>query len=111
MRRLYSARVNNNSNSAGHETVDIGRLLDDNALSRYQVSVVALAAFAVMFDGADIQLLGIAIPALIKEWGVTRADFVSINTFGLIGMTIGTSLGGIVGDRVGRRGALIGSVL
>jgi MFS transporter, AAHS family, 4-hydroxybenzoate transporter len=91
-------------------TADVGRLLDNGAWNGYQKSVVALVALALLFDGLDSQVLGLAIPALIGDWQVTRADLAPVVAAGLIGMSIGTALGGWVADRIGRKWALIASV-
>ena len=91
--------------------IDIGPLLDDGRWSGYQKAVVALAALGIVFDGVDVQLLGIAVPAIMGDWNVERSAFAPILSIGLVGMALGTALGGIVGDRIGRRRALIGSML
>lgn len=72
--------------------------------------VVAMVAFALVLDGLDAQALGLAIPPLMLEWDLTRADFSPIAAGSLIGMAIGATFGGVVGDRIGRRLALIGSI-
>jgi AAHS family 4-hydroxybenzoate transporter-like MFS transporter len=77
----------------------------------YQRLVVFMTAFSVMIDGIDSQLLGIAIPAMMAAWGVTRAAFAPVLAAGFVGMMVGGALAGLVGDRFGRRIALIGSVL
>jgi len=90
--------------------IDIGRLLDDGRWGGYQRWLVFLTALTIVFDGIDNQLLGIVIPTLIREWGVPRSVFAPIVAFGYFGMMIGGSLGGLAGDRVGRRTALLGSM-
>ncbi|MGD2167153.1 MAG: MFS transporter [Gammaproteobacteria bacterium] len=97
--------------SPDSKALDIGQLLDGAQWSAFQKSVVALVALALVFDGLDAQVLGLAIPALILDWNVARADFAPIAAVGLIGMSIGTVLGGYVGDRIGRKWGLIFSVL
>jgi AAHS family 4-hydroxybenzoate transporter-like MFS transporter len=91
-------------------TVDVAALLDGSSWSTYQKLLTALAALAVIFDGFDIQILGFAIPLLIREWHVARADFGPVLAVGLAGMAVGGPLAGYCGDRFGRRTALIGCV-
>lgn len=81
------------------------------AWTRPAAIVVAMVALALMLDGLDAQALGLAIPALMTEWGLARVDFSPIAAGSLIGMAIGATFGGIVGDRIGRRTALIGSMV
>jgi AAHS family 4-hydroxybenzoate transporter-like MFS transporter len=91
--------------------VDVGELLDASAWTTYQKLLTALAALAVIFDGFDIQILGFAIPSLIREWRVARSDFAPVLAIGLAGMALGSPLAGYCGDRFGRRAALIGCVI
>ncbi|HDR9469214.1 MFS transporter [Burkholderia multivorans] len=90
--------------------VDIGATLDDGPFTAMQKCVVLLAALSIVLDGFDGQLIGFAIPVLIKEWGITRGAFAPAVAAGLIGMGIGSACAGLVADRFGRRGAVLGSV-
>lgn len=72
---------------------------------------VFLTALTIVFDGVDNQLLGIAVPALMRDWTLPRSAFAPVLAIGMIGMMVGGALAGLVGDRMGRRFALIGSVL
>ena len=92
-------------------TVDVAELLDNSSWSPYQKFLTALIALAVIFDGFDIQILGFAIPSLIKEWHAARSQFGPILAIGLAGMALGGPIAGYFGDRFGRRAALIGCVL
>jgi MFS transporter, AAHS family, 4-hydroxybenzoate transporter len=88
-------------------TVDVAALLDDGSWSRYQKALTVLAAFAIIFDGFDIQILGFAIPSLMREWHAARADFGLVLAVGLAGMAVGGPVTGYCGDRWGRRVSLI----
>jgi AAHS family 4-hydroxybenzoate transporter-like MFS transporter len=91
--------------------VDIGAVLDQGRWTGSQKRLTMLAATAVLFDGFDIQILGLAIPSIMREWGLARAAFAPVLVIGLAGMVLGSPLAGYLGDRFGRRTALIGSVL
>lgn len=109
-----NARTGNEEESLRQGTgaaVDIGQVLDDGPFTRFQQLIVLLAALAVIFDGCDTQMIGFAIPVLIKEWGITRNDFAPVVAAGLVGMAIGSACAGLLADRFGRRWAVIGSVL
>ena len=56
-------------------TVDVGALLDAGSWSTYQKLMTVLVALAIIFDGFDIQILGFALPSLIRDWHVARGDF------------------------------------
>lgn len=93
------------------KVIDIGRVLDDGPFSVVQKIVVFLCALSIVMDGFDGQLIGFAIPVLIKEWSITRNAFAPAVAAGLIGMGIGSAFAGWFADRFGRRWAVIGSVL
>ena len=86
---------------------DVAALLDGSGWSTYQKLLTVLAALAIIFDGFDIQILGFAIPSLMREWHVARGDFGPVLAIGLAGMVVGGPLAGYCGDRFGRRGTLI----
>jgi AAHS family 4-hydroxybenzoate transporter-like MFS transporter len=94
-----------------HTTVDVGALLDDGSWSTYQKLLVAGIALTIIFDGLDNQLLGAAVPAMMREWALPRAAFPSVLAAALFGMVIGGFIGGYIGDRFGRRTALLGSIV
>ena len=91
--------------------MDIGRVLDDGPFSGMQKMVIFLAAMAIVLDGFDGQMIGFAIPLIIKEWGITKEAFAPAVASGLIGMAVGMAIAGIVADRIGRRLVLAFSVL
>jgi AAHS family 4-hydroxybenzoate transporter-like MFS transporter len=95
----------------GAQPIDIGHVLDEGRWGRRQKIFVFLTALTIVFDGVDNQLLGIAIPAMMRDWALPRAEFRAVLASGMIGMMIGGALAGLIGDRMGRRFALIGSVL
>lgn len=100
-------------NSAVHPLqggIDIGRALDQGPFTTMQKLVVFLAALSIVMDGFDGQLIGFAIPLMIKEWGITRSAFAPTVAAGLIGMGIGSACSGLFADRFGRRLAVITSV-
>ncbi|AZD01883.1 MFS transporter [Pseudomonas chlororaphis] len=92
-------------------SADIGTLLDDGPYTGMQKIVVLLAALSIVMDGFDGQLIGFAIPLMIKEWGITREAFAPAVAAGLIGMGIGSACAGLFADRFGRRMAVIASVI
>ena len=96
--------------AAPSAATDIGQILDDGPWTPMQIIVVAMAACSIIMDGFDGQLIGFAVPVLIKEWGVTRGDFAPALAAGLVGMGIGSAVAGLIADRLGRRLGVIASV-
>lgn len=76
----------------------------------FELRVTALTAIAVLLDGFDNLLLGFVIPALLLEWNLSSTALVPVSALSIVGMSSGTALLGMLGDRWGRRPVLIGSV-
>jgi AAHS family 4-hydroxybenzoate transporter-like MFS transporter len=92
-------------------TVDVGSVLDEGDWSGYQRLLVFATALTIVFDGLDNQVLGGAVPVMMREWQLPRAALTPALTSGFVGMVMGSFLGGIVGDKLGRRVALLSSLV
>src|SRR5262245_26721454 len=93
------------------KALNVGEMIDETRWTGYQKLLIFGTALTIILDGIDNQLLGNAIPALMREWSLPRAAFTTVLALGPLGMMIGGALGGMLGDRVGRRTALLCSVL
>jgi AAHS family 4-hydroxybenzoate transporter-like MFS transporter len=92
--------------------VDVSQLLDERGMSRFNVWLVIFAFFIVLFDGYDITAMGFAAPLLIKAWHITdQAALGRVLGASILGMLIGSPIFGYIGDRYGRRVALISSMI
>jgi MFS transporter, AAHS family, 4-hydroxybenzoate transporter len=100
-----------NSTVSTAPTSSVAQLLDSGIWSAYQRGILALVALAFLADGIANQALGLAVPALMKDWQLPREAFASVTALGLVGLTIGAAIGGYLGDRFGRRKLLILSTL
>jgi MFS family permease len=74
---------------------------------------VPLSWAAVLLDGFDLVVLGVVVPVLLSEhvWGLTPGTVAVASTFGLVGMMVGGMAIGMITDVIGRRKALISSVI
>ena len=87
-------------------SVEIDDLMDARRLSGLQWYVLVLCTLAVLFDGYDLQVLALTVPALTKAWGVAPASLSRALSASLLGMGLGAALLGPLGDRYGRRTVL-----
>jgi AAHS family 4-hydroxybenzoate transporter-like MFS transporter len=92
-------------------TVDIAAVIDRNRLSAFQVTVLVIVGITVIMDGFDVQAMGFVAPAIIQQWGVSRAALGPVFAAGLTGMLVGSLVLSVVADRIGRRPVLIGATL
>ena len=96
--------------NATRQSVDVTSVVDGARFGSHALLVSALTTLALVFDGFDIQAIAFAAPKLMTEWGIDRATLAPILAAGLLGMFVGALVLGIVGDRYGRRRALLASM-
>jgi len=86
---------------------DIKAEIDSAGWSGLAKVAVGLAALTVVLDGFDIQVLGVAIGPMAKEFGVDKGAFSWVLALSYIGLGVGAAIGGVIGDRIGRKRALL----
>ncbi len=80
--------------------------MDSCPLSGLQKYVLILCTLAVLFDGYDLQVLALTVPALTKAWSIAPVSLSVALSASLLGMGLGAALLGPLGDRYGRRTTL-----
>ena len=71
------------------KTVDVSNLIDEGSWTTYQKLLIVGTALTIILDGIDNQLLGNAIPSLMKEWSLLRGAFSTALSTSPFGMMIG----------------------
>ena len=91
--------------------VRIDRLVDDQTFGRFNLLLLVWSFLAMLSDGFDISSLASAAPELARAWHVPAKAFGPAFSASLFGVLFGAPLLGYVGDRFGRRGAVIAGCL
>lgn len=92
------------------QTIDVTDYIDKRQLNAFNFQLVVLSFLVIMVDGYDITVAAFAVPPLIKEWGVANPGaFGPVLGASLFGMLFGAPLLGHVGDRYGRKTAILAS--
>jgi len=92
---------------ADQPVIQVSRLLDERGLSSFHITLIAWSFFIVLIDGYDIGAIAFAAPHLIKEWGVPPGALGKVFSSSLVGILFGSAIFGWVGDRYGRKAALV----
>ena len=87
--------------------LDLPQWLDQVRFGAYQARVVLLCFLVTTFDGFDTQAIAFTAPALAQALGVGPRGLAPIITAGVAGMALGAVLFGPLGDRYGRRMAVL----
>ncbi|KWF06467.1 MFS transporter [Burkholderia pseudomultivorans] len=82
-------------------------LADDARFTRFHAIVLFWCAMAIVFDGYDLAVSGIALPAIMEEMGVSATQAGFMVSSALFGMMFGNALFGALSDRIGRRTVIV----
>lgn len=88
-------------------SLSIPALIDQERMGAFQWRVLAFCFLIVLFDGFDTQAMAFTGPAIMAAFNLQAKELAPILTAGIVGMTVGAMLFGLVGDRIGRRPAAI----
>lgn len=80
-------------------------------ISGTRLAAVLIGWFFVVFDGYDLIVYGTVQTALAHEWGLDNAQLGAIGSTAFLGMVIGAVAVGRLSDSLGRKTAVIGSVV
>ncbi len=97
---------------ASQQVLDISRFIDERKMNRFNALIVIFCFFIILFDGYDIGTVGSAGPSLVKLWGLkSMAALGTAFSAALFGILFGSPILGWIGDRHGRRNAIVLSCL
>lgn len=95
--------------TATRPVVNVDAVLDGVRFQGLPLLVTLCSVAILVLDGFDIQIIGFAAPALTQEFGIERKALGPVLAAAILGMALGAFAGGPVGDRFGRRPALLAS--
>lgn len=86
--------------------IDVHALADKARFNRFHGLVLFWSALIIIFDGYDLAVVGIALPAIMQSMNVAPANAGLMVSSALFGMMFGNIFLGTVADRIGRRWAV-----
>ena len=82
-------------------------IVEGGGFGRPLLIVLALCFLLMVCDSYDVAALSFAAPVLIKRWDIPPSALGLVFSVGLFGLLVGSILFGWVGDRIGRKRAMI----
>jgi AAHS family 4-hydroxybenzoate transporter-like MFS transporter len=92
------------------KTINIASLIDDQPVRPFHVQLVVLIFLVMISDGYDQMSIGFAAPGIAHTLHIDRSSLGAVLSASLAGMLVGAPLLGWVGDRFGRRSAILSGV-
>jgi AAHS family 4-hydroxybenzoate transporter-like MFS transporter len=89
------------------QVVNTDRLVDEQKIGPFNIKLLVLSWLAMFADGYDISAMAFAAPELVRQWHLPMSGFGVVFSASLFGVLFGAPLLGYVGDRYGRRVAIV----
>lgn len=87
----------------------VQRLVDEARLGPLHWRVLVLCGLVLMLDGYDLASIGFALPSMARSLGIAPAAFGPALSLSFVGVALGSLIAGMLGDRYGRRPAIVGT--
>ena len=96
---------------AGTAEVQVSQFLDEHGVGSFQIKLIVWSILIALIDGYDIAAIAFAAPHLIVEWHVPPQALGLVLSASNFGILFGSQIFGWIGDRYGRKSALIAANL
>jgi AAHS family 4-hydroxybenzoate transporter-like MFS transporter len=95
------------SQKGGGKAIDVSRLIDEQKVGWFAVVLIFSTWLVMLTDGYELSALAFAAPALIKAWHIERSALGPVFGANIFGIMVGSILFGYIGDRIGRKRAIL----
>lgn len=92
-------------------TYPINEFVDDQKLGWFNFNLLLWCFLAMFADGYDLNSIGYAMPFILDEWDLTADAMRLAASATLIGIFVGAPLLGFIGDKYGRKLAIVGGCI
>jgi MFS transporter, AAHS family, 4-hydroxybenzoate transporter len=92
-------------------TMQLSEILDTLPVGGVTIRVTLLCSLIMVADSYDVAALSFAVPELIRQWHVDKIATGTVFSASLLGLLIGSMLFGFIGDRWGRKTAIVAGSL
>lgn len=89
------------------QTIHVDRLIDEQKIDWFNINLFIWSFLAMFGDGYDISAMAFAAPDLVRDWGLHPSSLGPAFSASLVGILFGAPLLGYIGDRYGRKPAII----
>ena len=87
--------------------VAVGNIIDNAKFNGFFKSVLAICMATTICDGFDINIFGLIIPSLMKDWQLHPAQIGLLASWGMFGMIFGSLIFGPLADAIGKKHSIM----
>ena len=84
-------------------TMNVNHVVDNAKFTKSHLSIMLWCLILILFDGYDLAINGVALPLLMKDWGLTTVQAGMLASTALAGMMFGAMFFGTLADKIGRK--------
>jgi putative MFS transporter len=104
------AGMSNEPMEAGRPTTSVGEAIDRIGMGRFQRKLLWVCGASWTADAMEVLLIGFAIPSLMLDWGLSRAQGGQLASALFLGMLTGAWFWGTFSDARGRRFSFMATI-
>lgn len=81
----------------------INEIVDKAKFNGFFKNIVSICLITTICDGFDINIFGLIIPSLMKDWNIGPAQIGMLGSWGMFGMIFGSLFFGPLADKIGKK--------
>lgn len=85
----------------------ISEIIDKAKFNRFFQKIIGICMITTICDGIDINIFGLIIPSLMKDWNIGPAQIGMLGSWGMFGMIFGSLFFGPLADKIGKKLAIM----
>src|SRR5688572_8000467 len=94
---------------ASARPIDLGAIIEGQSRNGFVIKLILLSIAITFFDGFDMHVIAYTATYLTDDFGLSRVDMGNLFAAGVVGTMVGGFFFGYLGDRIGRRPAIVGA--
>lgn len=87
--------------------VSVSQMIDTAKFNGFFKGVLAICMVTTICDGFDINIFGLIIPTLMKDWKIGPAEIGILGSWGMFGMIFGSIAFGPLADAIGKKPSIL----
>eukprot|EP01042_Synura_sphagnicola_P030531 gene30531-39341_t len=87
--------------------IDVRTEIEESTVGRFHWKLGILVGCIMFFDGYDLFNAAYVIPLILKSWKPSPSEIGMMLSSGIVGMSAGSLIQGLIADRIGRRKTML----